>query len=284
MLIAAIISLTSESSYPILGPLGRPIQAWFLRQVTAKNPKLAKALHDSQGLKPYTVSTLLDRNGRPLSTGIWLQPGETYWLRITSFEEELSKLLKEQILSDLPEILTLYKMNLRIDGYTFDPGEHPWAGKTTYNAMAQDAAYIKAKNNIRLEYQSPTAFRSQGVDIPLPIPEQIFRNYWQKWNKFSPAHMEIQDVWPAFAKNCITINKLAHINTVKWQVSEENRRSYTGFTGTTTFKLLPPNRRKEWKDFHDGAAAVMQSLSTFAFYCGTGHHTTIGMGQTRPLR
>lgn len=76
MLRSILISLTAETSYPILGPLGRPIQAWFLSQLTRFNTKLASKLHDEQGLKPYTVSTLLDEHSRPLRPGTWVQPGE----------------------------------------------------------------------------------------------------------------------------------------------------------------------------------------------------------------
>jgi hypothetical protein len=39
---------------------------------------------------------------------------------------------------------------------------------------------------------------------------------------------------------------------------------------------------KEGNDWN-GAATVMQSLANFSFYCGVGHHTTIGMGQSRVL-
>ena len=284
MLISTIISLTAETKSPILGPLGRPAQAWLLRQITQKDPAFAKKLHDSQGLKPYTASNLLDRNGRPISAGQWLEPGQTYWLRITSFEKNLSELLVEKVLPNLPKRVSIYKMNLRIDGYTFDPHEHPWAGRTTYSDIAQDSAYVKSKNSVRLEYRSPTAFRSSGEDIPLPIPEQVFRSYWQKWNAFAPAPMEIQELWSSFVKDCIIVSELTNINTLKWQFSKENKRAYLGFTGTTSFELLPAKRRKKWAEFHEGAAAVMQSLAAFAFYCGTGHHTTIGMGQTRLLR
>ena len=69
MLRAILLSLTSESSYPIMGALGRPAQAWFLGQLTRSHAALASRLHDEKGLKPYTVSTLLDERARPQRTG-----------------------------------------------------------------------------------------------------------------------------------------------------------------------------------------------------------------------
>ena len=97
MLRSILISLTAESSYPILGPLGRPAQAWFLGQLSRSHGPLAGRLHDEQGLKPYTVSTLLNERGRPLRAGNWLEAGQSCCLRITSLNEELSDVIERKI-------------------------------------------------------------------------------------------------------------------------------------------------------------------------------------------
>src|SRR5437762_2811614 len=115
MLRSIIISLTAESSYPIMGSLGRPAQAWFLSQLTRSHAALASRLHDEQGLKPYTVSTLLDEHGRALRAGSWLEPGQICWLRITSLNEELSDVLEKKIIRRIPNQLTIYKMSFRVD-------------------------------------------------------------------------------------------------------------------------------------------------------------------------
>jgi hypothetical protein len=50
------------------------------------------------------------------------------------------------------------------------------------------------------------------------------------------------------------------------------------------FSLIPKGKIKtNWQEYWEGASTVMQSLAQFAFYSGVGHHTTIGMGQCRPL-
>jgi CRISPR-associated endoribonuclease Cas6 len=74
------------------------------------------------------------------------------------------------------------------------------------------------------------------------------------------------------------------VNTMRWEFADGTRGAATGFTGTVGFTLLPkPKINEKWKPFWDGADVVMHSLARFAFYCGVGHHTTIGMGQTRSL-
>ena len=75
MLRSILISLTATASYHIPGTLGRPSQAWFLNQIMLKKPRLAEALHDENGSKPFTVSTLLDANGHPIKAEDMLQEG-----------------------------------------------------------------------------------------------------------------------------------------------------------------------------------------------------------------
>lgn len=284
MLLSRLISLTAESSYPILGALGRPAQAWFLRQVTSVNPGLASALHDETGLKPYTVSTLLDDNDRPLPAGSWLQPGQECWLRITTLNEALSETLENKILKRLPKRLTLYKMNFRINGAARRRAEHPWADQASFEQIAQDSALATATGSVRLEFASPTAFRSNGLDLCLPYPGQVFRSLWAKWNAFCPQPMQIQDAWPPFAEDCLLANEVTALNTTHWVFAEGTRGTATGFSGTVGF-FLPPTKSlpQKWRPMADGAAAVLQSLAQFAFFAGVGHHSTIGMGQARML-
>ncbi len=282
MLISALISLTANKQYPIFGALGRPAQAWFLSQVMQGKPQLAMSLHDETGSKPYTVSTLLDRIGYPIKAGSWLQEGQECWIRITTIDDDLSDLVLTKILDKLPKTLIIYKMDFRVDGFTLNPHEHSWAGQSSFSEIAQDSQYAKVSRETRMEFVSPTAFRSNGNDIALPTPGQIFRSLSQKWNAFCPESMQLQDFWPEFAEDCILVNEMTSVNTVHWEFAEGTRGAATGFTGTVGFTLLPKSKvREKWQPYWDGADVVMQSLARFAFYSGVGHHATIGMGQSR---
>ena len=284
MPLSLIIFLTSESSYPILGSLGRPAQAWFLKQLTRSNASLASRLHDEQGLKPYTVSTMNDKYGRPLQEGEWVKPGEVCGLRITTLNEELSEALEKGIVTRFPKRLTIHKMDFRVDGYTLNPREHAWAGQSSYAEIAQDSQYVKVSRDARMEFVSPTAFRSNQNDIALPISGQVFRSLWEKWNAFCPEAMQLQEIWPDFANDCILVSEMTAVNTVRWEFAEGTRGAATGFTGTVGFTLLPEAKvPKKWQSYWDGADVVMQSLARFAFYSGVGHHATIGMGQARVI-
>lgn len=284
MLTSTLISVRSLKSSPIFGALGRPAQAWFLNQIMLKRPGLAEKLHDDNDVKPYTVSTLLDRNGRPHKAGDWLKEGQECFLRVTTIGEELTETFLQNVLEKLPNSLSLYKMDFRIDGYTTNLREHPWAGQTTFADIAQDSLYVKVSRDVRMEFISPTAFRTNGNDIAIPVPQPVFRSIWHKWNSFCPESMQLDDRWPDFAEDCILVNELTAVNTVHWEFAEGTRGAATGFTGTVGFSLLPKTRvAKKWQPYWDGADVVMLSLARFAFYCGVGHHSTIGMGQSRLL-
>ena len=284
MLRSILIALTAETSYPILGPLGRPIQAWFLGQITRSYTRLASRLHDEQGLKPYTVSTLLDERGRPLRMGSWLEPGQPCLLRITSLSEELSEALEKKVIRRLQNQLTLYKMDFRVDEIFTKPTEHEWAGESSFPEIAQDRKLALAGHRVRIEFVSPTAFRNNELDICAPSSTQVFRSLWEKWNEFAPEAMQIHELWPSFASECILIDELTAVNTTHWEFAEGTRGAATGFTGAVGFSLISKSKiKKSWREYWMGSSTVLQSLARFAFFSGVGHHTTIGMGQSRSI-
>ncbi|MBL0344113.1 CRISPR system precrRNA processing endoribonuclease RAMP protein Cas6 [Candidatus Villigracilis affinis] len=162
--------------------------------------------------------------------------------------------------------------------------QHEWAGESSFSEVAQDVAMASSGTRVRMEFVSPTAFRNNGLDVCVPSSGQIFRSLWEKWNAFCPEPMQIHEFWPQFASDCILIDELTAINTTHWEFAEGSRGAATGFTGTIGFSLMPKGKvKKDWQQYWDGAATVMQSLANFSFYCGVGHHTTIGMGQTRVI-
>ena len=283
MPVSLLLSLIPIAHLTLPSPLGREAQAWFLGQIARHRPELAQALHDVPGPKPYTVSGVTGDTWRVAGVGQRLKPGERCWPRVTTLNDDLSGLVVEKILPNLPVRLTLRGMDFRIEGHTLNPADHPWAGQTTYGALVQAGEGGDRSRQIKLEFASPTAFRSEGADIPLPIPSHVFRGYWQKWNAFAPEPLRIQDTWPQFAAACVMVSELTNVNTERWIFANGARGAATGFTGRVGFTLLPRDQCGEWAAIWSGAAQVLRTLAEFAFYSGTGHHTTVGLGQTRPL-
>jgi CRISPR-associated endoribonuclease Cas6 len=284
MLLSLLFSLKPTKPAPILGPLGRPANAWFLGLINRVNPLLAQSLHSSSTIKPYTISTLLDDLGRPIPTGKRLRSGEICWLRVTTYEQELSETLLERILPGMSDPIILYKMNFLLDGVALNPKQHPWAKQTSFSSIAKEIGEMKPSRRVSLEFISPTAFRSKSADIPLPIPAHVFRSYWKKWNAFSPDPYQIQDIWSQFVNDCVIVHELSNLKTTRWIFADGTRGAATGFTGSVGFSLVSKRHSGDWEPFWDGADRVLQTLAAFSFFCGTGHHTTIGLGQTRLIK
>jgi CRISPR-associated endoribonuclease Cas6 len=282
MLLSFMVNLAASSSVPILGSLGRPAGAWFLRQVTSLDPALGDRLHQSDALRPYSASTLLDDHGKPIPAGSWLHPGQEAWLRFTAIGEEMSEFCHARLFPKLPGNLNLYKMPFHVLGWTCDVAQHPWAGRSTFAELGQENGKENT-HQVAFEFASPTAFRIKEADLPLPLPSSVFNSLYKKWNALAPRELMIDPLWPDFAAACIVVSGLNGLNTQRWKIAEGTRGVVTGFTGVVRFSLLPPHFRPKMAAYREGADWVMQTLANFAFYSGVGQHTSIGFGQARRL-
>ncbi|MEI2420320.1 CRISPR system precrRNA processing endoribonuclease RAMP protein Cas6, partial [Arthrospira platensis SPKY2] len=45
----------------------------------------------------------------------------------------------------------------------------------------------KPKRRATLEFLSPTAFKSKGMTVPVPMPDLVFGSLVDRWNAFSPV-------------------------------------------------------------------------------------------------
>jgi CRISPR-associated endoribonuclease Cas6 len=282
MPLSLIFYLTPQTDLP-REHLGRQAQGWFLDQVSSVDPDLAEELHNAPGPRPYTLSGLIPANTNGSRSGRWHKGGSQQCLRLTVLDTRLEEFVIKRLLPAMPSALKLWWVELKIEGCTLDPREHAWAGQTSYADLMQAADSVHQTRQAMLQYASPTAFRTGSADIPLPIPGSVFRSYYEKWNAFAPQPLQIDELWVGFAQNCIKVMRLENLNTCRWRFADGARGGATGFTGQVGYNLLPQKQVGEWAPFWEGADRVLQTLSAFSFYCGTGHHTTIGLGQTRPL-
>lgn len=280
MLISAVISLQAARDWLHRSPAGRAAQAWFLEQVSRWAPDLAAQMHAEPGLRPYTLSALMDANWQMIWERSEVPASQPVFLRLTSLSAPLSELLQEKLLPNLPGQVRLNETVFKILGWSASPDEHPWAGQHAYGDLVritQDLGF----NKLQYCFNSPTAFRSEGSDIPLPVPGSILRSWWHKWNAFAPDAMKIDPSWPLFADACVLVSRFERLSTRRWEFADGSRGGATGFVGDVELALLPRSRAREWQAVWPGSRHVLHTLSQFALYCGTGHHTTIGMGQTR---
>ena len=278
MLLSLLLTLTPTEPTTIEGFYGRQVQAWFLGLIAQADPVLAVELHRSDRIRPYTVSSLIvPEAGRRGDNGrLHLVPGNECQIRITSLSTFLSEFILARVVTRLPQALRLkwsHFKELRLSLET------EWDGQTTFEELAEcDGKGIDP--NVTLEFASPTAFRSNGIDLTLPTPDQVWRSLWWRWNAFAPEELHIDPLWPEFAANCIAVSDF-HLRSMRVAFKNGERGAATGCTGFTTYHLLPPKQCGEYAPLREGAVDVLHTLARFSLYSGVGHHTSIGLGQTR---
>ena len=256
--------------------LGREAQAWFLKSVQALSPALSQVLHDGEGHKPYTISDvfLLPQELRDISPAPML-------IRITAMEETIEELLTGPFIKHLPGQMRLWYRTLQIRGYSFSADESPWAGQLSYRNIAHTAQELEDQE-FRLDFISPTSFRSNGKDIAQPIPAHVFRGCFQKWNQYAPPEMQMDADLPRFIQDCLSARAGDEFELQRVIFAQGKRGGAVGFTGSVDFAIHPPQTALEWGPDLSGWLSQVRALAMYSFFSGVGHHTTVGLGQTFP--
>ncbi|MEO1146760.1 MAG: CRISPR-associated endoribonuclease Cas6 [Cyanobacteria bacterium J06638_22] len=237
------------------------LHAWFLQQIQAFDPDLSAYLHDGESEKPFTI-TGLDGQFTAHHQQLQLQKGATYHWQLTALSKPVVRGIA-QWFKQLPETLELRTATLSIQSVEIC---HP---ATTYNKLWKQAADQNAMVN--LSFLSPTSFRRKGNHFPLPVPVNLFHSYLRRWNDFSRRPFE-QDAFLDWVEDHTLIHQL-HLDSSK--IAAGKRGSVTGFTGAIRLGLT--KRAAQTPDFHQ----LFYALLNFSPYCGTGHKTTFGLGQTQ---
>jgi CRISPR-associated endoribonuclease Cas6 len=242
------------------------LHAWFLDQVRQFDPQLSAALHDEESEKPFTLSRLegitASTSGHPK-----LKAGQSYRWFVSALSKPVVQWMAKWLKS-LPEVVELRNAPMRLLKWAI---AHP---PTTYarlfDAQSFDTPYLPAPT-VALSFISPTGFRRKGHHLPLPMPTNVFHSYLRRWNNFSDILFDQEDYLNWVDETVVILRH--QVQSMK--VVAGKRGSVTGFVGAVEFGLA-------------GAAAtdaeyqqLFVALGQLAPYCGTGHKTPFGLGQTR---
>ena len=122
---------------------------------------------------------------------------------------------------------------------------------------------------IAFQWASPTAFRSNGRDLPLPIPELVFGGLLERWNAASPAAFPPEA--RRYAAECLGVTRY-DLQTRTAQMKEGAQR--VGAVGQVSFTTFSYDRY--WM-------GVLHALAGFSLYAGVGAGVSHGMGQSRAV-
>jgi CRISPR-associated endoribonuclease Cas6 len=266
--IVVILTPCAPTSIPVT--MGHQAHGAFLDTLRASDPALAEVLH-APGFpaRPFTVSAL--QGAERVDRGqVQLSPEESYWLRFTVFDRLIFERFMARFLhlSGRPT-LRLGRAELLIREIRVTPENHPWAGSTTWRALAQ----AQDDDEVALAFTSPTAFgfgqQSWGKKVMvLPLPETVFGSLARSWNHFAPPPLRIdRQTLRGYLDDHVVVKRMADLNT---QMLRYRRSMQVGFVGRVTYGLMADDVV---------ARAQLNALADAAFYLGVGYKTTMGMGQ-----
>jgi CRISPR-associated endoribonuclease Cas6 len=279
MLTSLILHLESPTEANLPASLGRAGQALLLRLLQARDADLTQTLHDSNRPKPLTVSNLV--LGQRQAGSLHIQAGQSGWLRFTGLTAQISQHLLALAGPDRPESVDIDGHRFTVTGATMSPAENAWAGQVSYQELA--APFLlggrqRPNRKIRLEFVSPTTFRSGGRYLPLPLPELVFGSLLDRWQTFAPIalHPDVR----RFAEEAVVLSQYKlRTRSMPYKQGGAEQGNFKkrggwqiGFTGQVVYTVLNPDRY--WLN-------VLHLLAAFAFYSGVGYQTSTGLGQVR---
>ena len=265
MIYSMVVNLQPEHDAEISANLGHHALALFLSLIRCVDEPLAQRLHFADGHKPFTVSPLQGKFGRRKAS-ISIRSGAPCWLRFTALDEMVFARLMDSMLKGEPHV-HLDNAAFRVTDVITHPQGSPWAGFASCETMLEQAA---AETRISLHFTSPTVFRSAGKrNVAFPSPEMVFGSLLIKWNAFSENKLDSSLI--------DTVGKSILVSRYKLETKMLDFGGYQelGFIGGCEYVIKDRVPEKTLKN--------LNALTDFAFFCGTGAKTTMGMGQTRRL-
>lgn len=260
-LVGLVFELEPTTSTSLYSQYTIGLHAWFLDQVRQFNPELSAYLHDGESEKPFNISAL---EGQLLASGrqLQLEAKQIYRWHVNALSPRVVQFLK-QWLTQLPQILDLRGAPLQIKQVSI---AHP---PTTYAQLLQSQP--EKPSNVNFSFVSPTSFRRKVIISPSAVPVNLFHSYLRRWNDFSGIPIA-QEAFLDWIDEGVIIHQ-HRLESVK--VAAGKRGSVTGFTGAMSCSLSKAALANS--EFTE----LFYALARLAPYCGTGHKTTFGLGQTR---
>lgn len=273
MPISTLISLIPETDVILRPTMGHHAHAAFLSILKESNPEVAKAVHAPAAQKPFTVSPLIAR-AKNQDNRLHIKAGTECKLRFTFLDDALFQHFGKAFLTfTMPPIRlgdAVFQVRQMVSHAT---EERSWSKSETYAELVQSA---KTDTRMSFRFYSPTAFRRltpRGQKTRSDVYIDLVRCYqsWiNKWNAFAPMEFDKTEI-------LTFVREYIQLTSVATETKKLNFGKHTefGWVGTCAYVFYPEDSLDE------NLLRAANCLADFAFYCGTGYKTTMGMGQTR---
>lgn len=281
MPIAIVLSLRAQHDGAIYGATGQHAHGFFLNSWRAIAAEVGDALHDDRPLRQFTVSPLMGL-ARPRHGQTVVMAGDRAALRITALDWAIEGRLLAEWPLRLPAEVTIGGVRWRPEGLALAPADDPDAGCAAYAELRERGrGGERPSGRWRVAFETPMAFHLQnGAYLPFPLPERLIGGWLTRWNEFAPRPLPEAEEPADFLERVAAGLRVSQydLRTVSfrfWRDGPEGRAELPqiGCVGALTLDGAGLRRADR---------AIVGALVDFSFYCGAGHHTTMGMGQTRP--
>lgn len=266
MILAVVVRLQALAAGTIRRATGQDVHGLWFQQWQRVDRRLAEHLHAGSGPQPFTLSPLMGPP-RPRQGTVAVEAGGEAWFRLTTLDDDLSARLEGEWLPRLPEEVTLGGLRWRVAAVTVEGREHPWAGKADAQQLAEERLLQRSPPAAwRIDLATPTAFHGAEGHIPFPLPNLLLGSWLRRWQAFGPVRLP-QDL----AERART-GVLVSAYTLQTVPLRDPQRVTIGCVGRVTLRAA---------GLKVGERAALDLLAAYAFWCGSGHRTTQGMGMTR---
>lgn len=260
------VTLQPLSEATISPTQGYQTYAFFLNVMKSSSPLVSAELHGIDGPKPFTISPLQGKFLRK-KDGLVILPDNHYSFRLTFLKSDVFAHFLDGAMKWGSKPVQIGAASFRVNKVDTLPAASPTACFSSFQQIYDNAT---TDIQIRLEFQSPTAFRSAGKrNVLFPEPATVFIGYLIKWQAFSAIKID------SGINQWLTKAIIARYN-LETHMLNFNGYQETGFIGKASFELD--------KNTPSETVRLINGLADFAFFCGTGAKTTMGMGQTRRIR
>lgn len=265
-LYAVLLKLKADGDAIISPTQGHHAYGLFLELIRRANSSMADELHASDSMKPFTISPLQGKFQRS-AKNLKVIGGYEYSIRLTFLKEDIFAYFMDAMLKAVSQPLRLESAIFHIDHVVLLHDDSPLCHHQSYEELCSEST---SERKVRLQFLSPTAFRSGGKrNVLFPEASLAFGSYLSKWQHFSP--IKVDEHTAEFLEQIIVARYKLNTRILHFNAYQE-----TGFEGECTFELPA--------DFDEDSLKTINALADFAFYAGTGAKTTMGMGQTRRIK
>ena len=251
---------------------GPAVQAMFLSLIQQIDPRVSAHLHDEPGYRPFTLSPLGIYDKVSRFQGFWLPRGQILhsrtacYLRVTLLDETLFPIFRRYFLEKNEPNFVLGEAEFAVTDVLYssnDPNE--WSYYLSYPELIDRA--FQQRRKLKLRFLTPTSFSQGKTDLPLPMPRLVFRSYMKRFEQFYQVAFlsdfeELIDYYVG----------IANLKQIRTAVIKAKNVSLIGFTGDVVFMIHPQTP--------PDLIFQLNLLAEYAFFCGTGKKTALGMGQT----